>query len=80
MRRVLFRYNDKTGEWKRIEVGLSKDRKSLLLVISQGTKGDKNTTTITTTLSLEEAYYFAHTLTLIADHLLHAQLLNGSED
>lgn len=75
--KVLFRYNDKTREWKRVEVGLSRDGKSLLLVISQGTKGDKNTTTITIILSLEEAYYFAHTLTLIANHI-HSQFL--SED
>lgn len=61
---LLFRFNEKTGEWKKLTVEVNGEK--TILTISQGQKGQKETKQISIALTEPELLYLAEFLTASA--------------
>jgi len=54
----LYRYNDRSGRWKRVRINTD-DKGNVFFSAEEGTKGQKDTRRITIKLSKEEIAYLA---------------------
>lgn len=72
---MIFRYNEKSGEYKKLTVELSENK--IFLTIVQGIKGEQESKTISLSLTIEEALRLATTLEIIATTLIAQEVRAG---
>lgn len=71
---MIFRYNEKSGEYKKVSVELSENK--IFLTIIQGIK-QQESKTISLSLTIEEALRLATTLEIIAKTLITQEVRAG---